>query len=209
MSILQLRKYTLTIILILGSLLGCGPKTMEMAGTSQVAEAEDRDFTPDPETNELAGTSWELVSLNGKELIEGTAITLEFTGTYLGGQMGCNGYGGSPDSGKYISKGGGTFQLGDPFAVTVQLCAERCFVTKFVERCRKFKNNLVILISNGVKPLFPHRTFNTQRRFTDFVSNGYLTDHCRIADVSALFPIQIVSNQSQIRTCPYEQGNNI
>jgi heat shock protein HslJ len=87
--------------LILVSILGCSQKT-----------------------DELAGTSWELVSLNGKDLIEGTAITLEFTETYLGGQMGCNGYGGSPDSGKYISKGDGTFQIGDPFAVTVQLCSE-------------------------------------------------------------------------------------
>ena len=89
----------LIIFLLLGSLLGCSQKT-----------------------DELAGTSWELISLNGKDLIEGTAITLEFTETYLSGQMGCNGYGGSPDTGKYISKGDGTFQLGDPFAVTVQLC---------------------------------------------------------------------------------------
>ena len=74
--------------------------------------------------DELAGTNWELISLNGKSLIEGTAITLEFTDTYLGGQMGCNGYGGSPDRGKYTIKGDGTFQLGDPFAVTVQLCTE-------------------------------------------------------------------------------------
>jgi heat shock protein HslJ len=101
MSILQLEKYALTIILTLGPLLGCGPKT-----------------------NELAGTSWELVSLNGKELIEGTTITLEFSETYLGGEMSCNGYGGSSDGGKYIKKNNGTFQLGDPFAVTVQLCTE-------------------------------------------------------------------------------------
>jgi len=99
MSTKKLGQYTLVIILIMVSLLGCSQKS-----------------------NELANTSWELVSLNGKDLIEGTAITLEFTETYLGGQMGCNGYGGSPDSGKYISKSNGTFQLGDPFAVTVQLC---------------------------------------------------------------------------------------
>jgi heat shock protein HslJ len=94
-------KYTLLIILILKSLQGCSQKA-----------------------DELAGTNWELISLNGKSLIEGTAITLEFTDTYLGGQMGCNGYGGSPDRGKYTIKGDGTFQLGDPFAVTVQLCTE-------------------------------------------------------------------------------------
>jgi heat shock protein HslJ len=100
MSTIRLGKYWI-IILIFVSLLGCSQKT-----------------------DELAGTNWELVSLNGKDLIEGTAITLEFTETYLGGQMGCNGYGGSPDSGKYIIKGDGTFQLGDPFAVTVQLCTD-------------------------------------------------------------------------------------
>jgi heat shock protein HslJ len=101
MSTNKPRKYLLITILILVSLMGCSPKI-----------------------NELAGTSWELISLNGKDLIEDTAITLEFTETYLGGQMGCNGYGGSPDTGKYISKGDDTIQLGDPFAVTVQLCTE-------------------------------------------------------------------------------------
>jgi heat shock protein HslJ len=38
--------------------------------------------------------------------------------------MGCNGYGGSPDRGKYFSESNGRFQLGDPFAVTVQLCTD-------------------------------------------------------------------------------------
>jgi len=92
---------TLIIILIFVSLLGCSQKT-----------------------DELAGTEWELVTLNGKELIEGTAITLNFTDEYLGGQMGCNGYGGTPDSGRYHAKSDGTFTLGSPFAVTVQLCTE-------------------------------------------------------------------------------------
>jgi hypothetical protein len=32
--------------------------------------------------------------------MEGTAITLAFTETYLGGQMGCKLYGGGPDSGE-------------------------------------------------------------------------------------------------------------
>jgi len=92
---------TLIIILIFVSLLGCSQKT-----------------------DELAGTEWELVTLNGNKLIEGTAITLNFTDEYLGGQMGCNGYGGTPDSGRYHAKSDGTFTLGSPFAVTVQLCTE-------------------------------------------------------------------------------------
>jgi heat shock protein HslJ len=94
-------QYVLILVLLAVSLLGCSQKT-----------------------NELAGTKWDLTSLNGKDLIEGTAITLEFTETYLGGQMGCNGYGGSPDSGSYHAKNNGAFDLYFPFAVTVQLCTD-------------------------------------------------------------------------------------
>jgi len=38
--------------------------------------------------------------------------------------MSCNGYGGSPDTGKYHISSDGVFTLGSPFAVTVQLCTE-------------------------------------------------------------------------------------
>ena len=101
---MKLRKparYALVIILIFVSLLGCSQKI-----------------------EDLADTEWELISLKGKDLIEGTAITLEFTETYLGGQMGCNGYGGTPDTGKYVATSDGNFNLASPFAVTVQLCTE-------------------------------------------------------------------------------------
>jgi hypothetical protein len=71
----KIRTSTLVIILILFSLLSCNQ-----------------------EADVLIGTDWELVFLNRKNLIEGTATILEFAQTYLGGQMGCNGYGGSPDT---------------------------------------------------------------------------------------------------------------
>lgn len=92
---------SLAMILLLALLLGCSP-----VGT------------------DLADTAWELISLNDKDLIEGTVITLSFTGEYLGGEMGCNGYGGSPDGGRYRTKGDGTFALDLPLAVTLQLCNE-------------------------------------------------------------------------------------
>ena len=77
-----------------------------------------------PAAIQLSDTEWELISLNGKDLIAGTAITLYFSNDYLGGEMGCNGYGGTLDTGKYQAKSDGTFTLGSPFAVTVQLCPE-------------------------------------------------------------------------------------
>jgi heat shock protein HslJ len=91
----------LIIVLILFSLQGCNQKP-----------------------NELAGTEWNLVTLTGNNLIPNTTITIHFTEDYLGGQMSCNGYGGSPDTGKYHISSDVAFTLGSPFAVTVQLCTE-------------------------------------------------------------------------------------
>jgi heat shock protein HslJ len=38
--------------------------------------------------------------------------------------MGCNGYGGSADTGKFTTKRDGNFVLIPPMAITVQLCSE-------------------------------------------------------------------------------------
>ncbi len=72
---------------------------------------------------DLAGTQWVLVSLSGDRPIEDTSITLYFEETFLGGSMTCNGYGGSPDTGRCIATYDGTLTLPGPLAVTVQLCA--------------------------------------------------------------------------------------
>jgi heat shock protein HslJ len=92
-----------------------------LAGCSAAEETP----LPEPvmETN-LTGSEWHLVSLNGENLIVETAITLRFEEEFLGGEMVCNGYGGSMDSGKYIASTDGTFQLEFPLAVTVQYCEE-------------------------------------------------------------------------------------
>ena len=99
-------KYLCIVMLLLASILlvtSCTRKTME---------------------TELTGTSWTLISLDGQPLIEGTEITLVFRTAYLEGTMGCNGYGGGPDSGAYTVTKKGKFTIGDTFAVTVQLCSE-------------------------------------------------------------------------------------
>ena len=71
----------------------------------------------------LVDTRWVLVSLNGKSPIEGTEITLNFEKEFLGGGMGCNNYGGGPDSGEYVATEDGTLTLPGILAVTVQLCS--------------------------------------------------------------------------------------
>jgi heat shock protein HslJ len=53
---------------------------------------------PDPPSAQdsiLLDTEWELVSLNGDDLIEGRAITLRFEEASVEGSGGCNTYGGS------------------------------------------------------------------------------------------------------------------
>ena len=83
--------------------------------------------TPTPATSSttstLESTEWVLISLNGKSIIVGTRITLNFTEVFLSGFMGCNGYGGGPDSGNYIVTDGGTLTIPHQIAVTVQLCS--------------------------------------------------------------------------------------
>jgi heat shock protein HslJ len=82
-------------------------------------------LAPDSDSGaSLPGTKWQLTSLNGESLIEGTEIDLYFKDAFLGGSMTCNGYGGGPDSGAYIATDDGALTLGEYFAVTVQLCAE-------------------------------------------------------------------------------------
>ena len=75
------------------------------------------------EAADLVGTEWVLISLNGNSLIEDTSITLYFEEAFLGGSMTCNGYGGGPDSGKYVATDDGTLTVSRPLAVTVQLCS--------------------------------------------------------------------------------------
>jgi hypothetical protein len=75
------------------------------------------------EAADLVGTEWVLISLNGNSLIEDTSITLYFEEAFLGGSMTCNGYGGGPDSGKYVARDDGTLTVVRPLAVTVQLCS--------------------------------------------------------------------------------------
>ena len=69
----------------------------------------------------LDGTEWVLTSLNGKSLIEGTNITLNFAEGVLSGFAGCNAYGGGRDSGKYIATDDGTLTI-PVIAITAMLC---------------------------------------------------------------------------------------
>ena len=99
--------YILVLVLLIASLAlaaGCGVKE-------------------EPHAASLVGTEWILTSLMGEEPIAGSEITLRFEKEYLTGHMGCNGYGGGPDSGKYAATGDGTLTV-QPLAVTVQLCSE-------------------------------------------------------------------------------------
>jgi heat shock protein HslJ len=95
-------------VLVLGSLVlgGCGARQSDAV-------------------QELVGTEWMLTSLNGEGPIEDTEISLYFEPEFLGGKMTCNGYGGTPDCGKYSAGANGVLRWPECcFCVTVQLCSE-------------------------------------------------------------------------------------
>jgi heat shock protein HslJ len=73
--------------------------------------------------DDLVGSEWVLLSLNGNSLIEDTDITLYFEEELLGGSAGCNGYGGGRDSGRYVATDKGTLTI-PQLAVTVMFCSE-------------------------------------------------------------------------------------
>jgi heat shock protein HslJ len=111
----DMRVFRLLVVLLLAALpAACGTE----------ATSTPADTTGSGGATPLAGTEWVLTSLNGESLIEGTEINLYFEEAFLGGSMTCNGYGGGPDSGKYIATDDGALTLGQYFAVTVQLCSE-------------------------------------------------------------------------------------
>jgi heat shock protein HslJ len=87
-----------------------------LAGLATACSAGGKAAQPD-----LAGTEWTLVSLNGGPLLAETEIDLYFEETYLGGEMTCNGYGGSPDRGGYRATKGGEISTG-MLAMTVEAC---------------------------------------------------------------------------------------
>ena len=76
------------------------------------------------EAADLVNTEWMLISLNGNSLIENTEITLIFDKEFLVGFMGCNGYGGGHDSGRYISTDDGNLTIPQEMAVMAQLYSE-------------------------------------------------------------------------------------
>ena len=77
--------------------------------------------TPSGGEISLADTDWQLVSLRGSPLLEGTRITISFEEARLSGFAGCNGYGGGPDSGKYTVTDEGGLSI-PAFAITVMDC---------------------------------------------------------------------------------------
>jgi heat shock protein HslJ len=69
-----------------------------------------------PETAELDGTEWVLISLDGTEAVEGSNVTLHFDEGRAGGFAGCNDY-----DCRYAATGDGTLTITE-IAVTGQLC---------------------------------------------------------------------------------------
>jgi heat shock protein HslJ len=64
----------------------------------------------------LDGSEWVLTSLNGSCLVEGSNITLSFSGGQVGGFAGCNGYGG-----EYAATDKGALTIAE-IQITLELC---------------------------------------------------------------------------------------
>ncbi len=105
-------------ILLLLLFTGCSPLAASLP-TPAIA--------PEPP---LSGTAWVLVQMNGHDVLPEPNIILHFVSdSALGGDTGCNDYGGGPDSGGYHSAHDGAFGL-NILAVTVQLCPDEALMAQ-------------------------------------------------------------------------------
>jgi heat shock protein HslJ len=87
------------------------------------AVVSDNNGAPAPETAVSADpaqleNSWLLLELNGRPLVAGTEISLNFENDALGGNSGCNVYGGS-----YAAGADGRIEIGDMFS-TLMACLD-------------------------------------------------------------------------------------
>ncbi len=92
-----------------------------LAACAPSASTTTPDATPSATQPALEGTQWQLTSLNGEALLEGTHITLAFEGDALSGFAGCNAYGGGPDGGGYAAAPDGSLTI-PPIAITLMAC---------------------------------------------------------------------------------------
>ena len=92
-----------------------------LVACSKPVETGTPPATEPPLGSSLEDTEWVLTSLNGGSLIEGTNVTLGFTGGGLSGFAGCNAYGGGHDSGKFIATNDGSLTI-PAIAITAQAC---------------------------------------------------------------------------------------
>lgn len=99
----------------------------------------------------LAGTKWQLETLNGQDRLPGSVVTLEFADQRLSGSSGCNSYG----AGYQIK---GEELIIDAVAMTEMACADEGVMgqesayTKLLGEARKFKvsdTELVLSNANG------------------------------------------------------------
>ncbi len=94
------------------------------AGCSPVARSGP---TPEPP---LSGATWVLVQMNDHDVLPEPDTILHFVSdNILGGETGCNDYGGGPDGGGYHAAPDGSFGL-NMLAITVQLCPDEALMAQ-------------------------------------------------------------------------------
>jgi len=73
--------------------------TLQAAEDAAPTSTDTADATATSSSADLDGSMWKLQKLQGKDLIEGTNVTLEFAGERASGYAGCNAYGGTYSAG--------------------------------------------------------------------------------------------------------------
>ena len=123
LGVLKLGVFGGLLVLLMVSTVACGDAE-PLPGSTPTTDGPNVSRSPNPDIELAAEGTWVLELLDGRPVIEDSAITLRIGDDWFDGINGCNRYGGQSRDGTPVVGADGVFKIPPGVAVTEMLCLE-------------------------------------------------------------------------------------
>ena len=123
LGVLKLGAFGGLLVLLMVSTVACG-NAEPPPGSTPTTDGPDVSRSPSPDIELAAEGTWVLELLDGRPVIEDSAITLRIGDDWFDGINGCNSYGGQSRDGTPVVGADGVFKIPPGVVVTAMLCLE-------------------------------------------------------------------------------------
>ncbi len=123
LGVLKLGAFGGLLVLLMVSTVACGDAE-PLPGSTPTTDGPNVSRPPNPDIELAAEGTWVLELLDGRPVIEDSAITLRIGDDWFDGINGCNRYGGQSRDGTPVVGADGVFKIPPGAAVTEMLCLE-------------------------------------------------------------------------------------